>query len=138
MYSLTLWQPWAYFVACVEKLVENRPWEPPRSLLNQRFAIHAGKKWDHIRAESVFDIAGRRIQKNDCNCGAVIATAELVMVVTSQADAERNCPGHGKWFMGPFGWILRDVRSMIPIPCRGFQKLWNLPEEIAERIDRRR
>lgn len=134
MYALTLWQPWAHFVVRGEKLIENRPWEPPASIWGRRFAIHAGKRWDGDRAKLIFDLAGREVLRNECAFGAVIGTVELVNIVASTNEAEEACPGHGKWFFGPFGWVLKDAQLCDPIPCRGYQKLWNLPKEIEEQL----
>ena len=43
MRALTILQPWALCILDFGKMVENRTWRPPESLLGQRFAIHAGK-----------------------------------------------------------------------------------------------
>lgn len=129
MKALTLWQPWAHIVAAGTKLVENRPWEPPHSLFDQRIAIHAGKKWDEEAAYRIYEIGGISLGRRDVIFGAVIATATLKFVVTSRDAAEREAgAGQGKWFFGPFGWILEDVEPVDPPDyCRGFQKLWNWP-----------
>lgn len=46
MKAITLWQPWASLIACGVKTVETRSWPPPGSLIGQRIAIHAAKKWN--------------------------------------------------------------------------------------------
>jgi hypothetical protein len=33
-----------------------------------------------------------------------------------------------------FGWKLADIQRFAPIPCKGAQGLWNVPEEQAQRI----
>ena len=42
MKAITLWPEWAYAVAWLGKRIENRDWPPPRSLIGERVAIHAG------------------------------------------------------------------------------------------------
>lgn len=132
MRALTLWQPWAHVVARGEKLIENRPWQPPAWMFWQRFAIHAGKRWDKAGAELVEKIAG--YMPSDVIGGAIIATTKLVGVVTSAEEAEEMSPGQGKWFLGPFGWVLQDTRETPVIPCRGYQKLWKLTDEQMLRL----
>jgi hypothetical protein len=142
MRALTFWQPWAFIVSRGEKLIENRPWEPPVWLLNQDFAIHAGKKWDRDRVGFIADLYDglmpTKLYCEQAQCGAVTAVAKVVAVVTSTEAAERLAPGHGKWFFGPYGWVLEDVRPITPaIECRGYQKLWNLPPEIEAQVHER-
>ncbi len=135
MYGLTLYQPYAHIVSLGQKLIENRPWEPPPTLLNQDFAIHAGKRWDNEGATTVEALGGFSLGREDVVFGAVTAVVKLVAVVTTEADAERMAPHHGKWFFGKYGWVLEDVRLVFPaVECRGFQKLWNLPPDIEKEV----
>ena len=136
MRALTLWQPWAHLVSRGEKLIENRTWEPPAWMLGQDFAIHAGKKWDKERSDFINEVHGSPIGREEVSFGAIVGIANLSAVVTSSEAAERMVPGHGKWFMGPFGWVLRDVRMVRPaIECRGYQMLWRLPMDIQEQVE---
>src|SRR5690242_9094133 len=41
--ALTIHQPWAQLIVHEAKRWETRTWAPPRSLLGQRFAVHAGQ-----------------------------------------------------------------------------------------------
>ncbi len=46
-------------------------------------------------------------------------------------------PEQVRWFSGPIGYVLRDVRALRePVPCRGRQGFWTLPDNVAARIDR--
>lgn len=51
MKALTVWQPWASLIAIGAKPYEFRGWKPPRNLIGQRIAIHAGAR--PIRASEV-------------------------------------------------------------------------------------
>jgi len=53
MKAITLWQPWATWVALGWKHIETRTHARFRSLRNQRIAIHAGERWD----DGAFDAA---------------------------------------------------------------------------------
>lgn len=44
--ALTVWQPWAAFIAWLGKSPENRPWPCPRGRVGERIAIHAGQTID--------------------------------------------------------------------------------------------
>jgi len=44
MKALTVWQPWATLIAIGAKPYEFRGWKPPRSLIGERIAIHAGAR----------------------------------------------------------------------------------------------
>ena len=46
MKALTLWEPWASAIIHGPKRIENRPWKPWDSVMGQRIAIHAGKRYD--------------------------------------------------------------------------------------------
>ena len=48
MRAITLYQPYAQLIADGRKRFETRSWAPPRKLIGQRIAIHAGKFEDRI------------------------------------------------------------------------------------------
>lgn len=36
---------------------------------------------------------------------------------------------------GPIGWVLADVIALPePVPCRGAQGLWTLPDDVERRV----
>lgn len=51
MKALTIWQPWASLIAIGAKPYEFRGWKPPRAIIGQRIAIHAGAR--PVRASEV-------------------------------------------------------------------------------------
>jgi hypothetical protein len=140
--ALTIKQPWPDCIVCGWKRVENRTWKPPDDIIGTRIAIHAGKQFDHAghrRLWKVSDVVGPHgvvsfmgwlcftpTVHNRARFGAIVATAVVERVTTD---------GDSPWFTGPYGWVLRDVRSLKdPIPCRGAQGLWTVPEEVAARL----
>lgn len=44
MKALTIWQPWATLIMIGAKPYEFRSWKPPRRLIGERLAIHAGAR----------------------------------------------------------------------------------------------
>lgn len=121
--GLTLIQPWAWAICEAGKRVENRLWKPPAWAIGKRLAIHAGKKRDD---EALYLSQGIR-PPGTLPSAAIVATAHLVGYVTESDD---------RWFFGPFGWQLDDVRVLaMPIPCKGALGLWRLPPDVLAAIE---
>lgn len=131
MKALTLWQPYSYAVAHLDKRIENRGWMPPKWLIGQTLAIHAGKKIDQDAVEAIEDELGIVIEPDMIVNGAV----ESVVTVKGYVTEMRPTNPQSRWFGGPFGWVLADTKPLRrPVPCRGAQGLWNLPEDVAAEV----
>lgn len=40
-----------------------------------------------------------------------------------------------RWFFGPIGYVLRDVRVLTsPVPCRGWQGFWTLSDDLERQV----
>ncbi len=147
MKALTLWPEWAFAVRLLGKRIENRPrpasWYGLR--IGETFAIHAGK---HIggrpgrvaRAEGIDAVVRMYCHANGglMNAGdlyelARCATSAIVAVATLDACVEQYA-NVGWGVRHQFGFVLRDVRVVEPIPCGGRQGLWTVPAWIADRI----
>lgn len=153
MLALTLWQPWAWAILHlpedVAKPVENRDWMPPRGVIGTRIALHGGKAYDAAARHS---IAGVNMDAYIALAGdtrrfgmGILGTVRLVGVVAQERGklvivagswgeaSEARCR---PWFVGRYGWVL-DQRRVFerPVPCRGFQKLWTVPDDVAARVD---
>jgi len=118
MRALTIKQPWAQLIALGVKRIENRTWLPPNWVMGERIAIHAGQAW----------VPGVHMapDRADCVHGAIIATATVSRIVASKQAAERTRKGQGRWFVGPFGWVLEDVNQVEPITRTGQLGLWKV------------
>ena len=100
---LSIRQPWAWAIAAGHKKVENRSWTTGyrgpvyihASLRNERPA-HAWLK-RHYRLSPPVDLPK----------GAIVAVANLADVVR-----RRNAEAFGKWFFGPYGFVLTSVRRL--------------------------
>lgn len=153
MLALTLWQPWAWAIlhlpAELAKPVENRDWSPPRALLGQRIALHGGKRFDDFALAQINDITGRYrgAWNGDTTRAAepgILGTVRLVGVVEERRGqleivagswGETSRAACAPWFVGRYGWLVDQRRVLdVPIPCRGLQKLWTVPDEIAARL----
>jgi len=95
MKVLSIRQPWAFLILTGGKDIENRSWN---TKFRGRFLIHASKRVDRAAIAKFVENGGN---PDDLIHGAVIGSAELVDVV-KQSDS--------KWFEGPFGFVLKDVK----------------------------
>lgn len=156
MRALTLTQPWAGLVASGIKRIENRP-RPiiKREDFGKPFALHAGKAIDESVYGRIFDIApelpGRTPAEYGCRwhrlsriTSAAIGVATVERAVMLRPDGavvdmhtgERVDLGDQlRWFFGPIGYVLRDVRALAtPVPCPGKQPFWHLPPNIERAV----
>jgi hypothetical protein len=146
MRALTLWQPWASAVATRRKPIENRSWAPPRNLIGQPFALHAGKHWDDRatlicgidpRASDLLPIDDDILEIRGAVIG--IATIDRVIVPDAALGTDEHVDAltdlQRLWYSGSYGWVLRDVvRLPEPVHCRGFRNLWTLPLAIEAAV----
>lgn len=141
--GLTLFNPWAYSIAHLDKRVENRTWAPPADLIGKRLAIHAGKGIDPAEWASAGKIEPqlRQLPMANVPYGAIVAVVTLTGFVrvadgqiVSRAGVAARAYDHkaDRWFRGPWGWLLSDVTIVPePIQVRGGQRLWYVPTDIA-------
>lgn len=136
--ALTISQPFASLIASGEKWIENRSW--PTSYRGE-LAIHAGKGLQYLDREEL----------DEYPSGCVIAIGRLSACI-SIGVIEIECIRFGKkqlipgtsrnWFEadrhkhaeGPWCWILENVRTIDPVPMRGAQGLWNVPESVNLKV----
>lgn len=130
---VSLWQPWASFIAEGLKHVETRSWPAPASIIGARIGIHAAKTRDGIpRAFGSVALSywQAQIERNSgpLPFGAIVATA----VVEACVPVERlKADPFGDYTPGRYGWILTDVQKLAePIPCRGAQGIFTATIEI--------
>lgn len=135
MRAISLWQPWATAIAIGLKSIETRGWQ-----ISYRgpIAIHAAKRWgpDQRSFAEVEQWAGRLPE--NLPLGVIVATATITdckpveRLRESIGAIERN---YGNYDDGRFGWLLADVVALPrPIPFRGAQGIFNVPDELLGRF----
>ena len=162
MHALTLWRPWTDAIVAapaeVAKRVENRDWSPPLALHGQRFALHAGKRYDEASAvlvgiatrgsgwsvpsadESPQGVVGvvrlRGIVRVDpvTHSGQVIDRRVVPSRHTVLSRPELDALVDDQYLVGPYGWLLDDVVQIPAVACGGAQKLWRLPESVERMV----
>lgn len=135
--ALTVWQPWAWAIAAGLKQVENRGWKPFSLRPGDVLGIHAALRpvdvhhLASVRENAVRAGRGLEVPSTFMH-GALIAVATYVGVVTSREalSVDQRC-----WWVGPFGWVLRDVRPLPkPLEVRGQQGIWAVPGELVHQV----
>jgi len=125
--ALSVRQPWAHAILCGGKTVENRSWP---TQLRGTIALHAGRSMEPEDVAGFFKfieeraLAGSWLQRGEVDNlprGAVVGLVDIV-------DCVRNSPS--PWFEGPYGFVLENPRPIMPIPCRGAQKFFDLPPDV--------
>jgi len=108
MKALSIRQPWAWLIVMGYKDVENRTW-PTR--FRGEFLVHTGKGFDQAGYEWVVSEMGLAVpQPREYEHGGVIGVATLTDCVTQHDSL---------WFSGPYGFVLRNARSLQFILLRG-------------------
>lgn len=150
-YALTLHQPWLDAILEHGKPVENRSWPPPRKLVGKLLALHAGVVYDTEAALWIEGRFGVALKPSESEQGAILGVARVVRAF--QVDGERRQvlsrlgeqpdPHAGSpWAFGPWCWVLEDLVRVVPVPCRGAQRVWLLRKstraELAAALDEQR
>ncbi len=109
MKALSIRQPWADCIIHHGKDIENRDWRTP---FRGRVYVHAAKKWGPDERETQTELESH-FDWQDVGqplLGGIIGTVEIV-----------DCVEYSEswWFMGKYGFVLRDPQPLDFIPCRG-------------------
>jgi hypothetical protein len=143
MRAISLWQPWASFIAAELKPFETRDWPPPQWLIGQRIAIHAAKR--PVNADNKAWAASHGCHQ--LPLGAVVCAALLIGAYQCGDTVKEGLvkilrriemPEHahidpggvptdefGDYAPGRWAWRLTDIELLDPpIPARGAQGFW--------------
>lgn len=162
MKAISLWQPWASLVAVGAKRIETRHWSTNH---RGPLAIHAAKKWTRELREQSLERPFREVlwpgveqperlgYPDVLPLGAILAVAELYhcgeIVAFGELGRHRPVRGlldpaalsaqeeaFGNYEAGRFAWGLEKVRRLAePIPYRGAQGLFEVPDDLLEDVD---
>ena len=143
MKAISLHQPWATCVAMQWKMIETRTHARFKSLVGQRIAIHAAKKETHVPAQ-LYDYLsdaqrndpaiGEAILFIDDNRGKILCTVRVVRAqwapnvdfdVREEWNKKAMCETAGKYCL-----FLDEIEPIYPIPFRGRQGIFNVPDEL--------
>ena len=143
MRAISLWQPWATFVALGLKKFETRSWG---TAYRGPLLIHAAKRpMTGIEKELVYYL------KNEygdlCAClnnaefplGALVASCELFDVLESGKDFQplEVDPLEydlGNYEQGRFAWKLLSIKALEPISFKGSQGFFHVPDSVLQGV----
>lgn len=124
MKALSVRQPWAWMILHGGKDIENREW-PTR--FRGRVLIHASNGMTHDEWEDAWTFAhgsGARpkafelgLRFDNVERGGIVGSVEIVDCVTSSDS---------RWFMGPYGFVLRNPVVTLFRPCKGRLRFWEV------------
>lgn len=140
MKAITLWRPWADWVADGHKPIETRTHKRFECLVGQRIAIHAARRWDReaitaawhyltTELREAINVIPRNRPSEFLATAYVADLRELSFFDSHQAliDCEK---------VVRYGLILEGVRKLqTPIPCNGWQGTWNVPPELVPKLE---
>lgn len=158
--ALSLWPEWPYAIVHLDKDLECRGSDIPRTMRGQRFALHAGAHvggrpgknarldglaaligtaaesagWQVTPGRGFVVLAkGDKVVKLDPNKDIVIS-AIVATVVVRETIRPMDKPKRPWHVPGQWGWVLEDMQVLAtPIPCGGMQGFWplsRLPEPL--------
>lgn len=152
MKAISLHQPWATFIAMKWKTIETRTHARFKSLVGQRIAIHAAKKDVRVPA-SLYEYLPEALKNSlqlsnvilfmDINRGKILCTVRVVKarwapnVVRLRGSRQVDFDLRKKWneqamceVGGKFLLFLDEIEPIDPIPFRGRQGIFNVPDEL--------
>lgn len=135
MLALSIRQPWARLILVAGKDVENRDW-PTRH--RGRILIHAAQsmtrgEWEDAItfSRAIISRTGRRhgdapctlrslgLAPDDLQRGGIIGSVDLVDCATASDSP---------WFMGRYGFVLRNPKPLPFTPWKGQLGFFDVPE----------
>jgi len=138
---ITLWQPWASWIAEGRKTIETRDHNRLRSLVGRRILIHAGATWD----PAVSVLAARylkpreQIVEDSFPRGALLCLATVWQfrpLTASDSRAAMIRVGHPQ--VPRWGLFLSEIQQLSrPIPAKGSRGIWYVDETDLPESDRR-
>src|SRR5262249_8625581 len=123
---ISMWMPWANWVALKWKPIETRTHERFRGLVGKKIGIHAAVKWDNTAIEQArLYLIPEQIRQTRGMLrlgGGIICTAfvEAFRELTEADEWQALIECKTK----RYGLFLRDVTTIEYIPCRGRQGIW--------------
>lgn len=146
MKVITLWQPWASFVALGWKTIETRTHNRFKNLVDETIGIHAGNVWDKdwkgLAGDYLTDVQLNEIWRikdahdKGYERGGILCTAKVERACWLASNHSQPALIECNIVEGcyRFGLFLADVKPIQLIPAKGKQGIWNIdlkPEEVV-------
>jgi hypothetical protein len=128
MTALSIRQPWAWMILHGGKDIENRNWS---TRVRGRVLIHAAKgmtqdEWSnawYFSSGSGANVKAveTRLTRNNIERGGIVGSVEIVDCVASSDS---------RWFMGRYGFVLRNPTPMPFVPYKGQLGFFQVPDAL--------
>jgi hypothetical protein len=154
MKAITLWPEWIWAMCHLGKRVENRTWVPPKALLGQVIALHAGAHiggrkgrpamldgmyavcymahragWVCSHRETFYDGSEKYFFDGPGGHKSILVDEipKKAIVATCRINIDQLTPEQEKWAaQGHRHWALSDFNVLPePISIRGSQGFWD-------------
>ena len=128
MKALSLKQPWAELILQGRKTVETRKW---KTAFSGQFLIHSSLVPD-AKNMALFGFA-------ELPTGCIVGTAEITDVIeyptmeSFNNDEGRHCAHVTAYPKKRYGFVLANVRRIMPIPYKGQLNFFTVPDDIMSR-----
>jgi len=127
--ALSIRQPWAWLIIHGGKDIENRDWP---TKFRGRVLVHAAKgmtrdEWSDAWGFSHGSGANPKAVESgltfgNIDRGGIVGSVEIVGCVTGSDS---------RWFMGHYGFVLRDPKPLPFTPLRGQLGFFDVPDDIV-------
>lgn len=135
MMALSIRQPWASLILKAHKDIENRCWP---TKVRGRILIHAAKGMTRDEHEDALAFAVDAILADPRNAGAKKTTLRALGfafedlqrggIVGSVEIVDCVSKSESPWFVGDFGFVLRDPQPLPFVPWKGQLGFFDVPE----------
>lgn len=140
---------------------ETRSWPPPKALLPLELAIHAGKVCPPDVRDALIDEGllvepystivslleyttrdpwrqsrGQQTNVRELPLAAVVGVVTVTKVYKTTGVSPESFDGDlGDFTIGRFAWKMENAIALHrPVPCRGFQGIWQLPDDVERLV----
>lgn len=126
MKAISIQNPWAWLITHSVKDIENRDW---KASYRGRVLIHSGQRVDlasehdarHLAREAGVELP----PLGSLPRGGIVGVATIVDCV------ERS---DSPWFVGRYGFVLKDARPLPLVECRGALGFFKVPDAVAAKL----
>ena len=125
MIALSIRQPWAWMILHGGKDIENRSWP---TAVRGRVLVHAGKGMTHEEWGGAWEFAfGSGAGAKAVESGVTRKTVELGGIVGSIEIVDCVKRSNSCWFVGDYGFVLRDPQALPFAPFKGALGFFDVP-----------
>jgi len=117
MKALSIRQPWTWLIVQGYKDIENRTWS---TKFRGEILVHAGLRFDNEGYKKIMKTTDIKMPKKESfERGGIIGSIEIIDCIT-QSDSP--------WFIGPYGFVLKNPQEKNFVPCKGQLGFFNMIE----------